>query len=409
MKRMLYGFAIAGLLAAAAPAQEIDQLDVCLTCHDDVEQQLKAPMSHPPAQDGECTACHNPHVSRFEGLLQERPGPLCLECHTELQEELSGEFLHGPVAQGRCAECHQPHGGEHESLLKAPVPDLCATCHSQVTAWRHMETQHNPFRREKCNICHLSHGASYHALGKRPTQEACLLCHRNMEKLQPAHGGYWMEKANCIYCHNPHASERPGLFSGKLHPPFEDGDCGICHESATSDEPFALQEVETDLCGECHDEKVEAVREAPFPHLGLGEKGCTACHDPHAGVDTQMRAPTMKVCLTCHDPGGSSSGEEGRFKTHAEDLDCQTCHNPHGGSQPRLLNEDPITLCGGCHEHQHAVTHPMGETTRDPRNGQPMSCLSCHGIHDAPYPKYLHLSGERDLCLSCHTELARRR
>ena len=38
-----------------------------------------------------------------------------------------------------------------------------------------------------------------------------------------------------------------------------------------------------------------------------------------------------------------------------------------------------------------------------------MTCRSCHGVHDAPYPKYLVRSGERDLCLSCHKEIGGQR
>lgn len=47
----------------------------------------------------------------------------------------------------------------------------------------------------------------------------------------------------------------------------------------------------------------------------------------------------------------------------------------------------------------------MGVDTRDPRNGQPMDCLSCHGMHDAAYDKYMHFGGERELCISCHSLL----
>ena len=71
-----------------------------------------------------------------------------------------------------------------------------------------------------------------------------------------------------------------------------------------------------------------------------------------------------------------------------------------------LFAASPIELCGSCHSHEHAVAHPMGEGSYDPRTGAELDCLSCHGIHDAPYPKYMHLSGKRELCLACHENIS---
>jgi predicted CXXCH cytochrome family protein len=133
-----------------------------------------------------------------------------------------------------------------------------------------------------------------------------------------------------------------------------------------------------------------------------------ACHSPHTASGSKMLTGDVReVCLRCHDPGGADSGAPGHFASHGE-LACNVCHGPHGAEQPLLLIQDPIRLCGACHEHQHSVTHPLGEATLDPRNGQPIDCLSCHGIHDAPYPKYLLRGGDRELCVGCHTELAGR-
>jgi predicted CXXCH cytochrome family protein len=66
---------------------------------------------------------------------------------------------------------------------------------------------------------------------------------------------------------------------------------------------------------------------------------------------------------------------------------------------------DSVELCGECHTHEHGIRHPLGEETRDPRSGAPMTCLSCHGLHDSAYKMYLHASEERDLCIGCHKEI----
>ena len=122
------------LLAAPAraelpPGREVDQQEVCSQCHD-LSDALEARVTHPPVEMGECAACHNPHVSRFEALLQERPGPLCAECHPGVTEELERPAVHPPAAGGECAACHEPHGGAHSGLLRADGVELCATCHS---------------------------------------------------------------------------------------------------------------------------------------------------------------------------------------------------------------------------------------------------------------------------------------
>ena len=69
-----------------------------------------------------------------------------------------------------------------------------------------------------------------------------------------------------------------------------------------------------------------------------------------------------------------------------------------------LLVDDSVELCGMCHSHQHAITHPMGEGVLDPRNGQAMDCLSCHGVHEAAADKYLYRDGARELCIGCHKD-----
>ncbi len=101
---------LAAPLPGAPPEQAIDQLQVCLDCHD-LEEELSAEVAHEPAAGGDCTACHNPHVSRFAGLLLDRPGPLCVSCHGELAEELALDVVHAPVGEGLCVTCHRPHGG----------------------------------------------------------------------------------------------------------------------------------------------------------------------------------------------------------------------------------------------------------------------------------------------------------
>lgn len=404
-----------GLLALAAspalagdlpPSQAVDQKRVCLECHD-LAVELAAKVPHAPAAEGDCSACHNPHVSRFDGLLRAQPGPLCAKCHEEIRAELDRPRVHAPVAEGRCAECHPPHGGAVSGLLAKPQAELCASCHTEVGEWKTRPIAHQPFVQGRCDACHEPHASAGDGLLKAGA--SCTSCHAVDARFRSLHGGYPVERAACSACHDPHASGRQGLLRETVHEPFASGDCATCHVGANAAQPFALLRPQDELCGECHSEQVEASRTARFPHVSAGGGGCTACHNPHAGEgEAMLHRKGDDTCLTCHDPGGASSGQPGRFAQHAGGTSCSNCHAPHGAELPRLFVKNPVDVCNDCHSHQHGVSHPMGEGKLDPRSGAPMDCGSCHGVHVAPYPKYLHAGEITDLCVSCHKEMARR-
>jgi predicted CXXCH cytochrome family protein len=275
-----------------------------------------------------------------------------------------------------------------------------------VAEWDERPVKHPPFADGSCDTCHDPHSADHPGLASKAGGELCASCHPVTAGFKERHRGYPVETAPCQQCHDPHASKRAGLFRAHLHPPFEEGDCTTCHAEANAEKPFALVASQGELCGTCHEEQVEVSRSAPFPHVSAGGGRCTDCHNPHTGDQSNLLQTGMqRLCLGCHDPGGAKSGEAGRYVTHGGDLDCVACHAPHGGDDPLLLVEGPVETCGTCHEHEHGIRHPLGEGTRDPRNGSPMSCLSCHGLHDAPYEHYMHASDERDLCLGCHKDI----
>jgi len=404
----------AALLAALAfPAAgepqtaAIDQRRVCLECHD-LEAELAARVPHAPAAAGECSACHNPHVSRFDALLLAQPGPLCANCHGEISEQLARDNVHAPAAEGRCAECHPPHGASVAGLLSAPAAELCQRCHGEVAEWKQRRVAHAPFARGRCADCHEAHASTAPHLIKAAA--ACTSCHAADARFRSLHGGYPVERAPCTTCHDPHASDRAGLLRQTVHEPFAAGDCSTCHVAAGDRQPFALIKPQAELCGDCHVDQVEESLRAPFAHVSAGGGRCTDCHNPHAGEgEGLLQRRGDATCLACHDPGGASSGQPGRHTSHAADVGCSTCHAPHGSERPLMFVGDPVQVCSECHSHQHGVSHPMGEASPDPRSGVPMDCGSCHGIHYAPYPSYLHASEVRDLCVSCHKDMARRR
>jgi len=389
--------------AAPPPSHAVDQKSKCAECHD--LEELTGKVKHAPVEAGECTACHNPHVARYQKLLRDRPGPLCARCHEDVKAELDRAYVHRPVAEGRCAECHRPHGSDYPGLLAASGPQLCATCHDDVAAWKERKVQHVPFAQGRCSTCHEPHSSSTPGLLKKTGAALCASCHPMSSGLRAQHRGYPVEKASCHQCHDPHASARKALFRESVHAPFESGDCATCHRGPGAAEPFATVKPTEALCAQCHEDAVSSARDAAFPHVAAGGGGCVSCHNPHTGEGRALLQERMPaLCTRCHDPGGASSGEKGRFISHAG-FDCATCHRPHGGQRPLLLADDSVTLCGSCHSHEHGVSHPVGEKTRDPRTGVPMTCRSCHGIHRADGEMYLFEAEQRKLCLGCHKDL----
>jgi hypothetical protein len=42
---------------------------------------------------------------------------------------------------------------------------------------------------------------------------------------------------DCKSCHDPHASQMAGMLLPRVHAPFAEGDCSLCHEGSTEDAP----------------------------------------------------------------------------------------------------------------------------------------------------------------------------
>ena len=138
----------------------------CRACH------VAAPMQHPhlPYASGMCTRCHDPHASRFPGLLRARVNDVCLDCHLQGRVkhpsrylptiELTSDYRFGhpyarhpvngspdPIRGGEmsCISCHQPHGGNklHQLRMGSEIPedalnqntetkDMCEMCHMKL-------------------------------------------------------------------------------------------------------------------------------------------------------------------------------------------------------------------------------------------------------------------------------------
>lgn len=87
---------------------------MCYECHDDYTDM--GTTVHSPVEEGECLVCHNPHNSKFEGLLTAAPRSVCFECHDE--EDMVEVEAHLDTEDQTCTACHDPHQGDKEYYLK---------------------------------------------------------------------------------------------------------------------------------------------------------------------------------------------------------------------------------------------------------------------------------------------------
>lgn len=120
---MALGISITGLgLTHAANVRDTKSL--CLECHIKAVSLIDKSVVHRPVKEGKCTACHNPHASKFSGLLTDSDSALCYKCH-ERKKGFEGKVVHKPVEDGKCLSCHDTHSSANAFLLKETGAKSC--------------------------------------------------------------------------------------------------------------------------------------------------------------------------------------------------------------------------------------------------------------------------------------------
>ncbi|MHB8798368.1 MAG: cytochrome c3 family protein [Thermoanaerobaculia bacterium] len=421
----------------------------CLSCHlphgGDENGFLAGSVRHVPFEERSCDACHRKGRGT-KARFQQEGGALCFACHSDVGESIGEGVVHTALKRGQCTGCHDPHLSSQQKLLKAPGNETCSSCHPMVAAKASADGAHAPARKD-CTTCHDAHRSENEALLRSPVPALCLECHSPKEKtLAAKHLGADLAKTDCSSCHDPHGSKQKHLLSaGSLHAPFESG-CDTCHEGTTT----KLVEKDTRaLCLACHGDVADAAAKAAVPHAAM-EGECTVCHTPHASAQAKLlRAPGGEVCIGCHGdqitkPGEVEHGVIGLFG-------CQSCHLPHGGANAKMLRTIGNDLCSGCHldrlvepaadgtitlpggakldavrakalsrialdserakdhpQQNHPVTGTMRDGKRNPLArgvvGKDLSCSSCHSPHMGR-SRALFVGGAESasqLCLQCH-------
>jgi predicted CXXCH cytochrome family protein len=330
---------------------EINALDkICFSCH---EAFIPKKFAHTPAEEGDCTICHNPHGSEFKFQLTAQAGELCFICHDE--ELVAKEFIHGPAAVGGCTACHEPHTADYEKNLKAQGPTLCFSCHTDhAESMQNAKVIHKPVA-ENCVNCHDPHSGAKQFMLSKDSPDLCFGCHKDKQEVVN----------NALVKHG-------ALMTGKS--------CLNCHEPHVSNIEKRLSMAPLDLCLSCHDTELKA----PDGKLLADMKSLLAENDDHHGPIKQK--------------------------------DCSGCHNPHGSDVFRILRnpypakfympyaDENYNLCFGCHE-KTIVQNPETTKLTNFRNGEinlhfkhvnrpekGRTCRACHETHASNHPNHIRES-----------------
>jgi DmsE family decaheme c-type cytochrome len=410
--------AVVGLQSSASGQQnpyrlkDTNQTKACIVCHTDFEQKLKKPFVHAAVQAGECSGCHDPHVSTHQKLLSTDTKDLCASCHDSVVPA-KAKSAHKPVADGECAKCHDPHASDNKGLLVKKADELCGSCHKEVAATASTSKFKHSAVEKGCQTCHDPHGSDQSGrLLKKAVPAICVECHNpDTPAFVTRHQKYPVGKAACTTCHDPHGSNQPALLLNNVHAPVAGGGCTRCHQPPDSPTPFATKGTGFELCKGCHNDMVTATMAKKRLHWPVADqKGCVNCHNPHASnVDKLLKTDTQALCKSCHPDTLKRMATTAAKHAPVDGGMCTSCHSPHAAEGAYLIDQPTIMkLCEQCHDYQTHSAHPLGEKAVDPRNKNlRVDCLSCHKAHGTEFKRMLLAETNVELCTRCHKKFVR--
>ncbi|NTU41694.1 MAG: cytochrome C [Nitrospirales bacterium] len=383
---------ISGSVNAQTAEEQAAAPESCVTdkCHSSMG---KDQFVHVPVQAGMCDSCHKlTGKHTFEPVSD--VAAMCYQCHPQKN---TLKTVHVPVQAGMCTTCHSPHQSPNKFQLLNEPPQLCFTCHDEKTFQGNFV--HGPVAVGGCTLCHNPHSTDNPRMLSGEINDVCTTCHADKKDALAKKFVHVPVQAGCTNCHNPHAA------NFRFNLPAEGT---------------------KELCLGCHVDKKDWLSSVMVKHGGVEtERGCLACHDPHASDFTkQLVQQPMDLCLTCHDKAlDTPKGKIMDMKTYLStsndhhgpirQKDCSACHNPHGSDNFRILRKnfppvfyapfDPknYELCFSCHE-KTLVLDATTKTLTGFRNGdmnlhfkhvnkadKGRTCRACHDPHATRNPKHI--------------------
>jgi predicted CXXCH cytochrome family protein len=384
--------------------------ELCYKCHEKLKEDLSGKYVHFVFKEGKCNVCHNPHVSKIKGLMRDDVNSICLNCHKSISALYKQSNLHSPLKKGACTDCHNAHSAENKFLLVKEEKELCLSCHESLKEQLKQNYLCQPFKEGKCSACHNSHASSEDNLLVSAPKEACKKCHAPRCKAGSVAISSITSEMDCTSCHTGHGSQVKGLLGPTGHTAFLNKACGQCHNPITANKKITTLIEGKNLCFSCHKKDNPTKYIDDDIHVMDAGNPCVMCHDVHASGRKNLTKKESRICIGCH------KATEKRILFMEKSLEntkcspitnrkCFQCHMKKCSSQrPLFFSEDTIVICSMCHKKQHDVTHPVGSGVIDPRNGQTVTCISCHSMHYARADFLLTFDRKRALCIQCHNK-----
>jgi predicted CXXCH cytochrome family protein len=382
--------------------------DLCYKCHKELKKDLADKYTHFLFKQGKCTVCHNSHVSNVKGLMNDEINPICLNCHEKMRNLLDKAVLHSALRDGVCTDCHYAHSGSNKHLLVSKEKMLCLNCHENINKQIKEPYACLPFKEGNCSECHNSHASVEDNLLTGAPVKLCQKCHLPKCTAGDVSIASVVKGMDCTSCHSGHASKDKGLLGPYGHTAFMVKDCKACHDPIKAKKEITTKIKGQELCFSCHkkDDMKYTYLENDV-HVKDVKKPCNICHDYHASENKNLTKNAKKICLKCHENTEKRTAfmekALGTTKcTPVRERKCFDCHIPVHSDLPLDYRADGIEMCARCHKSQHEITHPLGNDVIDPRDGKPITCISCHSMHAARDKSLLTFDKDRALCIQCH-------
>jgi len=138
----------------------------------------------------ECAGCHTLDASetdkkpvgpsafpdeKLKGTYDAAAASTCYSCHKTL---ISSPFVHAPAAVWSCLRCHDRER-EPQYAVKKPDTKACFTCHLKYKEeWYSKKFVHGPFSIGKCSICHNPHASDSPGLERFPYTTLFYFCNK---------------------------------------------------------------------------------------------------------------------------------------------------------------------------------------------------------------------------------------
>ncbi len=147
------------------------------------------------------------------------------------------------------------------------------------------------------------------------------------------------------------------------------------------------------------DKPLKDEKQVKFSHAPYLQAGCSICHESDdRNKPGKLRAPTNKICLSCHESTLKEMKENGVSHEPVQ-KDCSYCHNSHNSKYRFLLHDTPRRLCSNCHGEVAAAVR-KSRVKHDPTI-KGLTCRNCHTSHSSRV-EHLLRGLPSQLCLECH-------